>query len=53
MNRFKVLKQIGNGSYGIVMKALNLETSEIVAIKKMKKPYNTWSECINLREAKV
>ena len=53
MNRFKVLKQLGNGSYGVVTKCLNNETHEIVAIKKMKKPYSSWAECLNLREVKV
>ena len=53
MDRFKVLKQIGNGSYGVVTKAINKSTSEVVAIKKMKKPYPSWNECLNLREVKV
>jgi hypothetical protein len=32
MNRYKVLKQLGDGTYGSVFKAENLQTGEIVSI---------------------
>eukprot|EP00770_Monocercomonoides_exilis_P011635 MONOS_11579.1-p1 / transcript=MONOS_11579.1 / gene=MONOS_11579 / organism=Monocercomonoides_exilis_PA203 / gene_product=CMGC / transcript_product=CMGC / location=Mono_scaffold00588:22842-25580(-) / protein_length=662 / sequence_SO=supercontig / SO=protein_coding / is_pseudo=false len=47
-----LLKLLGDGAYGTVSKAFNPATNEIVAIKKMKRPFQTWSECTNLREAK-
>lgn len=31
---------------------MNTKTGEIVAIKKMKKKYTNWNECIELREIK-
>ena len=52
MENFKIHSMIGDGTYGTVFKATNLKTSEPVAIKKFKKPYSTWEECMNLREVK-
>jgi hypothetical protein len=49
MNRYKVLKTIGDGTYGSVLKAISSK-GEVVAIKKMKKKYYNWDECIKLRE---
>ena len=40
MNRYKVTKQLGDGTYGSVLKAVNRSTNEVVAIKKMKKKFN-------------
>ena len=77
MNRYKVTKQLGDGTYGSVLKAINRTTSEVVstsmkppcgqsadfrgsvsisiqvAVKKMKKKFYTWEECMQLREVKV
>ena len=72
MNRYKVTKQLGDGTYGSVLKAVNRQTGEVVskyivilailylklsinqtAIKKMKKKFYTWEECMQLREIKV
>jgi serine/threonine protein kinase len=52
MNRFEVIKDIDEGAFGIVQMARNKETGEIVAIKKIKRKYNNWEECMNLREIK-
>ncbi|XP_071730495.1 cyclin-dependent kinase F-4-like isoform X2 [Rutidosis leptorrhynchoides] len=52
MERYTVIKEIGNGSFGVVWRALNKENGEVVAIKKIKKKYYSWEECINLREVK-
>eukprot|EP00245_Coleochaete_scutata_P016282 TRINITY_DN752_c0_g2_i1.p1 TRINITY_DN752_c0_g2~~TRINITY_DN752_c0_g2_i1.p1 ORF type:complete len:485 (-),score=79.85 TRINITY_DN752_c0_g2_i1:765-2219(-) len=52
MNRYKVLKQLGDGTYGSVWKAVNRATNEVVAIKKMKRKFYSWDECMNLREVK-
>ncbi|GFP98827.1 cyclin-dependent kinase f-4 [Phtheirospermum japonicum] len=52
MERYTVIKEVGNGTFGSVWRALNKQTGEVVAIKKMKKKYFSWEECINLREVK-
>jgi len=52
MNRYKVTKQLGDGTYGSVLKATHRQTGEVTAIKKMKKKFYTWEECMQLREIK-
>lgn len=52
MNRYKVSKQLGDGTYGSVLKAINKSSGEVVAIKKMKKKFYSWEECLQLREVK-
>jgi male germ cell-associated kinase len=42
MERYKIIKQIGDGAYGNVYKAINKTNGEIVAIKKMKKKFSSW-----------
>ncbi|KAK7100797.1 serine/threonine-protein kinase ICK-like isoform X3 [Littorina saxatilis] len=52
MNRYNIQKQLGDGTYGSVLLGVTHETGEKVAIKKMKKKYYSWDECLNLREVK-
>ncbi|GAX76513.1 hypothetical protein CEUSTIGMA_g3959.t1 [Chlamydomonas eustigma] len=52
MNRYKVVKQLGDGTYGTVWKAINRQSNEVVAIKKMKRKFYSWEECMSLREVK-
>jgi serine/threonine protein kinase len=52
MERYKIIKNIGDGAYGSVVKATNIKNGEVCAIKKMKKKFNSWEECIALREIK-
>ncbi|KAL1565741.1 cyclin-dependent kinase [Salvia divinorum] len=52
MERYKILTELGDGTSGIVYKAIYMETSKIVAVKKMKRKFNYWEECVNLREVK-
>ena len=49
MEKYKVIKTLGEGAYGIVLKALNTETQEVVVIKRMKQKM-TWNEALALRE---
>lgn len=52
MERYKVIKEVGDGTFGSVWRAINKQTGEVVAIKKMKRKYYSWEECMNLREVK-
>ncbi|ORY47297.1 Pkinase-domain-containing protein [Rhizoclosmatium globosum] len=51
-DKFEIVKQLGDGSFGSVLMGRNKLTQEIVAIKKMKKKFKTWEECTQLREVK-
>ncbi|CAD7970117.1 unnamed protein product [Amoebophrya sp. A25] len=52
MQRYKVSKMLGDGTFGCVMRARNRQSGEHVAIKKMKKKFYSWEECMSLREIK-
>ncbi|KAK5777373.1 cyclin-dependent kinase F-4-like [Gossypium arboreum] len=52
MERYKLLREVGDGTFGCVWRAINKLSGEVVAIKKMKKKYYSWEECVNLREVK-
>lgn len=47
---FEIIEEIDEGAFGIVLKAWNKKTNEIVALKKIKKKYSNWEECMKLRE---
>jgi protein kinase len=53
MERYTIIKEVGDGTFGSVWRAIHKGSGEVVAIKKMKKKYYSWEECINLREVKV
>ena len=53
MDKYEILKQIGDGSYGTVAKAVHKKTNQLVAVKRMKQKYYTWDECIRLAEVQV
>ncbi|EPS63316.1 hypothetical protein M569_11466, partial [Genlisea aurea] len=52
MERYKLIKEVGNGTFGSVWRAISKQSGEVVAVKKMKRKYYSWDECINLREVK-
>jgi serine/threonine protein kinase len=52
MDKYKITKTLGDGTYGSVVKATNIATKEEFAIKKMKKKFYSWEECMALREIK-
>lgn len=52
MERYKLIKEVGDGTFGSVWRAINKLSGEVVAVKKMKRKYYTWEECMNLREVK-
>ncbi|KAJ3222584.1 hypothetical protein HK099_002138 [Clydaea vesicula] len=50
--RYKISKQLGDGSFGSVYLANNIENGEVVAIKQMKQKYTKWEDCLALREVR-
>lgn len=53
MERYRIIKNIGDGTFGSVSKAAVQGSNEIVAVKKMKTKFYSWEECLELREIKV
>ncbi|CAF2315942.1 unnamed protein product [Rotaria sp. Silwood2] len=54
MDKYKIQKQLGDGTYGSVLLAhIKDSPQEKVAIKRMKKKYYSWQECMDLREIKA
>eukprot|EP00347_Sterkiella_histriomuscorum_P008494 403344883 len=53
MDKYKITKNLGDGTYGSVAMATNSQNGEVVAIKKMKKKFYSWDECMSLREIKA
>ncbi|GKV10581.1 hypothetical protein SLEP1_g21923 [Rubroshorea leprosula] len=52
MERYKLIKEVGDGTFGSVWRGINKLSGEVVAIKRMKKKYYSWEDCVNLREVK-
>lgn len=52
MKKFETVKTLGDGAYGSVYKVMNRSTQEVLAVKRMKKKYFSWRECIKLREVR-
>ncbi|XP_063779218.1 serine/threonine-protein kinase MAK isoform X3 [Pseudophryne corroboree] len=52
MNRYTTMKQLGDGTYGCVLMGKSNESGELVAIKRMKRKFYSWEECMNLKEVK-
>lgn len=52
MHRYKLQRQLGDGTYGTVWKAVNRGSGETVAIKMMKRRFKAWDECVSLREVR-
>lgn len=50
MNRYTNLGRIGTGAFGDVYKMENKQTGEFVAVKRIKRLFKTWEECMQLRE---
>lgn len=53
MEKYKFIKKLGEGAYGIVVKCQNTQNQEIVAIKKIKDQYATWEDCVNMAEVQA
>eukprot|EP00960_Hanusia_phi_P022868 675729-Hanusia_phi.AAC.1 len=42
MHRYQIAKRLGDGTYGEVVRAINKQSGEVVAVKRMKKKYYSW-----------
>ena len=52
MEKYKIIQKLGDGCYGSIYKGIQ-KTGEFVAIKKMKKSFYSWNECLDLREIRA
>jgi serine/threonine protein kinase len=52
MEKYKLGKTLGDGTFGSVIKAVNTFNNQLVAIKKMKNKYKKWDDCVALPEIK-
>ena len=52
MDNYEILTRLGGGTFADVYKAIEKKTRELVAIKVLKKKYNSWEKCVELREYK-
>ena len=50
MNKYEIIKDVGVGTFGTVYEAINKNTNEKVAIKKLKEKINSWEKCMNQNE---
>lgn len=53
MNKYKVLDKIGDGTYGQVFRAVEIESQINVAVKKLKHKIYSWKDCLELCEVKT
>lgn len=53
MDKYDLLQQIGDGTFGSVVKAVHKKSGQLVAVKRMKQKYYSWEECVNLPEVQV
>jgi len=52
MNKYQIIKLIGDGTYGQVYEGINKETNMKVAIKKLKNKMSSWEDCILQNEVR-
>jgi protein kinase len=52
MDKYQFLETIGDGSYGLVHRAREQATGELVAIKQLRRAFGDWQECLALQEVK-
>jgi len=52
MFRYELQGHLGDGTYGSVLRAVKKGTGEVVAIKKLKRTFSNFDECLSLREVR-
>ena len=49
---YTIEQKLDEGAFGHVYKAKNKETGEVVAIKRFKQQFHSWTDCISLNEVR-
>jgi serine/threonine protein kinase len=52
MDKYKIVKSLGEGTFGTVHKAVNLSTNDLVAIKLLRDT-TSWEEATQMMEVKA
>ena len=52
MNKYQIVKKIGDGTYGQVYEGIDKESNKKVAIKKLKNKMASWEECMLQNEVR-
>lgn len=52
MNKYEIIRVIGDGTFGQVFEGINKETKTKVAIKKLKNKISSWEDCILQNEVR-
>ena len=50
MDRYVIKERLGDGTFGTVWKAVHTESGDVVAVKRLKRRFREWGECLALRE---
>ena len=53
MDKYELIKILGDGTYGIVYEGRNRETREKVAVKKLKEKFRSLEECLKRKEVRI
>ena len=53
MRKYELIRMVGDGTYGEVYEAINKETKQKVAVKKLKQKSNSFEECLSQMEVKI
>ena len=53
MKKYDIIREIGDGTFGVVYEGRNKETNQKVAIKRLRQKYRTLEEIISKTEVKV
>lgn len=53
MDRYKIIDTISEQEFGIIARAIHIDTGSRVMIKSFRKKFYSWEECVNLREIRA
>lgn len=53
MDKYKIIKKLGEGAFGVVIKGVNINNNQLVAIKKMKGEHADWNKCKEMPEVQA